>query len=271
MHVARIDDEAALSATPAASTVLSREWIHELERRLQMPVLFTSGVIAAARAEQWATRISSRDFIYLHLATGIRCAVVSHGQLCIGARGRGGAIAHIPTLDSRELCECGRQGCLHTLLTEQGLRRAIAEALNGSEPPTLSQIARLASSDQRVNAVLEGVASHVADALLPAVQLLDPEVVVVGGTVAEALGATFHNALERRVAVGRPGAPGPAVQRAQPGAGGAASAAHYVLHETFTPAMDHLILDITGGAVESEFKTALLAGTRSGASPSSPT
>ena len=226
---------------------LSREWMHELEGRLQMPVLFTSGVIAAARAEQWATRIPSRDFIYLHLASEIRCAVVSHGQLCTGARGRGGAIAHTPALDTGELCECGRQGCLHTLLTEHGLRRAIAEALDASEPPTLKQIARLASSDRRVAAVLEIVAGHVADALLPAVQLLDPEIIFIGGPVAEALGVPFRDALERQVADARVGAPGPAVQCAQPGGGGAASAAQYVLHETFTPAIDHLVLDIVAG------------------------
>ncbi len=32
-----------------------------------------------------------------------------------------------------EPCNCGRRGCLHTLLTERGLRRAIATALDASE------------------------------------------------------------------------------------------------------------------------------------------
>ena len=79
-----------------------------------------------------------------------------------------------------ELCECGRPGCLHTLLTERGLRRAIATALNASEPPTLEQIARLVLSDARAASVLERVAGHVVDALLPAVQMLDPETIMMG-------------------------------------------------------------------------------------------
>jgi hypothetical protein len=39
------------------------------------------------------------------------------------------------------------------------------------------------------------------------------------------------------------GCPGPAIRLARPGAGGAAGTARVVLHETFTPAMSHLVLD----------------------------
>jgi predicted NBD/HSP70 family sugar kinase len=208
----------------------------ELERRLTIPVFCPSGVVAAARAEQWTARVQSRDFIYLHLASEIGCAVVTHGRLCRGSRGRGGDIAHTPTTGDGELCTCGRRGCLHTLLAECGLRGAVAAALGASEPPTLEHVARLVASDPRVAAVIERAAGHVADALLPAVRLLDPELVIVGGPVAEALGATFRDAVEREIAVARDEAPGPAVRRAQPDAGGAAGAAQYVLHEIFAPA-----------------------------------
>ena len=204
-----------------------------LERRLQMPVLCTSDVIAAARGEQWSGRIFSQDFVYVHLASEIGCAVVSHGQLCTGARGRGGDIAHTPAVINGELCECGRRGCLQTLLAERGLRRAIATALGPAEPPTLDDISRRAASDASLP-VLERVATHLADALLPAVQLLDPEIVMIGGPVADALGATFRDALEHRVAAACVGAPGPVVQRAQRGAGSAVSAAQYALYDVHT-------------------------------------
>lgn len=213
-----------------------------LERRLRMPVLCTSDVIAAARGEQWSGRIFSRDFVYVHLASEIGCAVISHGQLCTGARGRGGDIAHTPAVINGELCECGRRGCLQTVLAEQALRRSIATALSLAEPPTLDDIARRAVSDADAAELIEGVATHLADMLLPAVQLLDPEIVMIGGPVADALGGAFCSVLERRVADPAGGEPGPAIQCALPGAGGAASAARGVLYEMLTPAMDHLIL-----------------------------
>jgi predicted NBD/HSP70 family sugar kinase len=230
---------------PTTEDALRRhEWVREgLERRLRMPVLCTNRVIAAARGEQWSGRISSRNFIYLHLASEIGCAIISHGQLCTGARGRGGDIAHTPAVIGGELCECGQRGCLHTVLAERGLRRAIATALTSPEPPTLEEIARLAASDHGAAAAIEDVATYLADALLPAVRLLDPEIVMIGGRIADALGKTFRSVLERRVADPIGGGPGPAIQRARPGAGGAASAAGAVLYERFTPAMDHLVLD----------------------------
>ena len=141
-----------------------------------------------------------------------------------------------------ELCECGRRGCLQTVLAEQALRRSIATALSLAEPPTLDDIARRAVSDADAAEVIEGVATHLADMLLPAVQLLDPEIVMIGGPVADALGGAFCSVLERRVADPAGGEPGPAIQCALPGAGGAASAACGVLYEMLTPAMDHLIL-----------------------------
>ena len=221
-----------------------REWLRGgLERRLRMPVLCTSDVIAAARGEQWSGQIFSRDFVYVHLASEIGCAVISHGQLCTGARGRGGGIAHTPAVINGEQCECGRRGCLQTVLAEQALRRAIATALSVAEPPTLDDISRRAVSDADAAEVIEGVASHLADSLLPAVQLLDPEIVMIGGPIADALGRAFCSVLERRVADPADGEPGPAIRCALPGAGGAASAARGVLYEMLTPAMDHLILD----------------------------
>jgi predicted NBD/HSP70 family sugar kinase len=213
------------------------------ERRLRIPALCTSGVVAAARGEQWSGRISSRDVVYVHLASDIGCAVISHGQLCTGARGRGGGIAHTPAVIDGELCECGRRGCLQTVLAEQALRRAIAAALGVAEPPTLDDISRRAVSDPAAADVIDGVASHLADALLPAVQLLDPEIVMIGGPVADALGGAFCSVLERRIADPAGGGPGPAIRCALAGAGGAASAARGVLYEMLTPAMDHLVLD----------------------------
>ena len=136
-----------------------REWLRDgLERRLRMPVLCTSDVIAAARGEQWSGRIFSRDFVYVHLASEIGCAVISHGQLCTGARGRGGDIAHTPAVINGELCECGRRGCLQTVLAEQALRRSIATALSLAEPPTLDDISRRAVSDADAAEVIERVA-----------------------------------------------------------------------------------------------------------------
>jgi predicted NBD/HSP70 family sugar kinase len=199
-----------------------------------MPVLCTSGVVAAAREGQWSGRISSPAFVYVHLAAEIRCAIITHGQLCTGANGRGGDIAHTPAVMGGEPCTCGRRGCLHAVLAEQGLRRVFATALAFAQPPTLEEIARLAASDDEAAVAVEAVATYLADALLSAVPLLDPEIVVIGGRSADALGETFRSVLQRCVTDRNGGGPGPAVQRARDGAGGAASAASRPLRVVHT-------------------------------------
>jgi predicted NBD/HSP70 family sugar kinase len=122
-------------------------------------------------------------------------------------------------------------------------------ALGTAALPTLEEIARLAATDSLVRASVERAATHLADALLPAVQLLDPEIVMIGGPTADALDATFRRVVERHVvsndmsSSGNLGPAGPAIELARPGAGGASDAARRLLHETFTPAIDHLVLE----------------------------
>jgi predicted NBD/HSP70 family sugar kinase len=219
----------------------------DLEQRLCMPTFWTSAVVAGARGEQWCGGLSARDFVYVHLGPDIDCAIVSRGQLCTGARGRGGSIAHTPVERSGEQCDCGRRGCLAAVLSEQALRRAVAATrgtpvLSTPELPTLEEIARLAGTDDRVAGCVELAATHLAAALLPAIQLLDPEVVMVGGPIADALGTTFRSVVQRHAQTLDLGFPGPAIRLARPDAGGAAGAARGVLHEAFTPAMNHLVL-----------------------------
>lgn len=229
----------------------SREIVRDgLQRRFRLPVVASSSVVAAARGEQWRGRASARELVYVHLAGEIGCAVISRGQLLVGARGRGGEITHTPTSSVGGICSCGRRGCLGTFLSEQGLRRVIAAAVGAAEPPTLEEIARTAASSRAVADALDCLATHLADAVLPAVQLLDPEILMIGGPVADALGAVFCGVLERRVAAAFGQRPVPIVECASPGTGGATSAARDALHVTLTPAISHLILDtvaVSGG------------------------
>ena len=78
---------------------------------------------------------------------------------------------------------------------------------------------------------------------LPAVRLLDPEIVMIGGPIADAVGETFCSIVERRVAepcgertwAGDPACSAWRGRGSERGTG--------VLYEILTPAMDHLILD----------------------------
>jgi predicted NBD/HSP70 family sugar kinase len=81
-------------------------------------------------------------------------------------------------LTQRELLCLWTAGCLGAVLFEHGLRRSVGAALGTAALPTLEEIARLAATDSLVGESVERAATHLADALLPTVQLPDPERVI---------------------------------------------------------------------------------------------
>jgi predicted NBD/HSP70 family sugar kinase len=212
----------------------------EIAQQLRMPILTSSSVLAAVCGEQWTGHLTARDAVYVHLGAAIAGAIVSNGQLITGATGGSGDIAHLCAERDGPLCGCGRRGCLCTLISETRLRDSAGQAIGAPEPPSLAAVATLAGTDPAVAAVVRHAAERLIHALIPAVQVLDPEVIVLGGPTADALGELLRARISELLATAR--GPVPAVELARPIAGQAASAATLVLQQVFTPTVDHLLL-----------------------------
>jgi fructokinase len=84
-------------------------------------------------------------------------------------------------------CYCGRQGCIETFLCGRGLQAAYgagAPALSLVEGPTARTIADAAAAgDSRAAAAIELYSRRLAKALASVINLLDPDVVVLGGGI----------------------------------------------------------------------------------------
>jgi len=212
----------------------------DIAEQLRLPTVTSSVVLAAVCGEQWTRHLTSRDAVYVHLGAAIGGAIVSNGQLGTGATGGSGDIAHLSALPNGPLCSCGRRGCLDTLISETRLRDTARHAAGSAEPPSVAAIAELALTDPAIAAVVQQAAVHLVHALIPAVQLLDPEVIVLGGPTADALGENFRARISDLLATAH--GPVPIVELARPFAGQAASAATLVLQQVFTPTVDHLLL-----------------------------
>ena len=99
-------------------------------------------------------------------------------------------------------------------------------------------------TDPTIAAVVRQAAEYLVNALIPAVQLLDPEVIILGGPTADALGEYFRSRISELLTSAR--GPVPIVELAGPIAGQAASAATLVLQQVFSPSVDHLLLGRRG-------------------------
>jgi glucokinase len=177
---------------------------------LGLPVALVHDVRAGALAEaQFGAAQGASDFLFLPIGTGIAGTVFVGGEPYRGADGMAGEIGHAP-VPGDEPCACGQRGCLETYASAAALVRRYGD-------PTLTAADIVASSDPRARKVLTEAISALAFALTTYTMLLDPELIVIGGGLAEA-GDTLLGPLRAELASRITWRPPPRVTRAGLGA-----------------------------------------------------
>jgi len=136
---------------------------------------------------------SLRDFLHVSAAAGIGAAVIQDGRLVRGRHGFAGELGHVPVYPSGPRCACGGRGCLEQYAGEPALLRAAgldgrpAEAAPSGEGrgAALVPLARRAQEGHpAARSALRSAGRAFGIALAGAVNLLDPETVVLGGSLA---------------------------------------------------------------------------------------
>ncbi|GAA2693703.1 ROK family transcriptional regulator [Streptomyces aculeolatus] len=132
-----------------------------------------------------------RNFLHVSAQIGIGAAVVTDGELLRGAHGFAGELGHVPVRPQGRPCACGGRGCLEQYAGEEAVLRAsgIDPARARAEHPgpggrIAVLAARAADGDARVRAALREAGGALGVALAGAVNILDPEAVVLPGALA---------------------------------------------------------------------------------------
>jgi fructokinase len=120
------------------------------------------------------------------LGTGVGGGIAVHGRVLNGPNGLAGEWGHNPLPwgrsgeDPQWRCYCGQQGCIETLLSGPGLAREHA-LRHGGALDAAGIAAGAAAGDADCRATLERHARRLARALASVINLLDPDVIVLGG------------------------------------------------------------------------------------------
>ena len=125
--------------------------------------------------------------LFVALGTGVGAGVVLDGKLRVGARGTAGEIGHLclDPLDSAAKCTCGHTGCLEQYASATGISRLAA--LAGYPGLTCKQIVdSAAAGDKTLEKVVDTACGALGRGIASACAIIDPEVVVLGGGVAQA-------------------------------------------------------------------------------------
>lgn len=143
-----------------------------------------------------------RHVVGIFLGTGVGGGLILNGEIYCGATGGAGEIGHLRFETEGNLCGCGQRGCLETFVGRMGMAsEANILAARGQAPQlfamTEGDITKIKSGalaraikagDKSLRKVLENRSECLGKAMANLVNLLNPEIFVLGGGIMEALG-----------------------------------------------------------------------------------
>ncbi len=155
-----------------------------LEDRLGLPVVLEHDANSAAWGEyRFGSARGAGTWVFFAVGTGIGAALMIDGQLFRGAYGTAPEFGHLTVVPGGRLCSCGRRGCLEryasgTALADTAADHGFPPGMSGRELMTAAR-----TGDARAQAVIADFAVWLGQGLSTVVDVLDPELIVLGGGV----------------------------------------------------------------------------------------
>jgi predicted NBD/HSP70 family sugar kinase len=166
-----------------------RSGIEQLESHFKVPVFIDNDANLGTLAEFWWGAGRNRNhFVYIKISTGIGAGYVLNGDIYRGANGFAGEMGHVSLDPNGELCVCGLRGCLATKVTVPAMIKR-AKTLLGEFPASSlirSEINQQSIADAAMDGdplaerVIQEVATSLSTAIIGWLNLMNPELVVVG-------------------------------------------------------------------------------------------
>jgi N-acetylmannosamine-6-phosphate 2-epimerase / N-acetylmannosamine kinase len=171
----------------------------EIEDALKLPVAIENDVNALAIAERsFGAGRNVDNFVCVTLGTGVGGGCYSGGRLLRGAHCFANAVGHIPIQSTGELCSCGLRGCLESYTSAATLVRYAKGNYSSAE-----EVIRAAhGGDAAARSALREYAEYLAIGIASIVHLLDPELLILAGGIAQEnkiLLADLDELLPRRI------------------------------------------------------------------------
>ncbi|HEY8201354.1 MAG TPA: ROK family protein [Actinomycetota bacterium] len=169
--------------------------------RFGLPVVVENDANAACWGERtFGAGRGCDEMVMVTVGTGVGGGIVTGGRLLRGLHGYGGEIGHMTIVDGGPLCACGQHGCVEALASGSAIARMAREAVGRAEDSIILELA--GDNPSRITGALVTEAARADDELAIEVlaragralgtcfanltNLLDPEIIVVGGGAAEA-------------------------------------------------------------------------------------
>ena len=174
----------------------------ELEKALGVPVFVENDCnIAALGVYVAELKSKPKHMVGIFVGTGIGGGLIINGELYNGFTHTAGEVGHMVIEVNGPKCGCGNKGCLEALASRTAIFQQIKAGIKQGEKTLLTDmlgddLTDLRSGDLRkairrgdkfTDRVVEGAAEYIGIATSNLINIINPEVVVLGGGVIEAL------------------------------------------------------------------------------------
>jgi glucokinase len=183
-----------------------------LEGRMDATVRVVNDVSAAAVAEhRLGAAAGHDDVLVVFVGTGVGAGLILGGEPYEGAFGGAGEFGHTVVAMNGNVCPCGRRGCVEAYAGRRALEMSVERAVNSGvdtvvpalvEKQDKSQVTNevirdaLALGDPLTADLVDQAVEALGAGIASAVNLVDVEVVVVGGRLVDQLGPSFIRRVE---------------------------------------------------------------------------
>ena len=140
---------------------------------------------------------NEKNVLFINLDYGTGSGIILNGKVYYGKSGFSGEFGHIPFYNNEILCGCGKKGCLETEVSGQALLRMVKEKLQAGSNSILNQtvdnhealkledlIEAARNEDVLMIELLAEMGEKLGKALAVLINLFNPELVILGGTLA---------------------------------------------------------------------------------------
>jgi glucokinase len=178
----------------------------EVAAQLGRPVLLRNDVRVGGYGEyRLGAGRGYRNMIAAFVGTGIGGCVIQGGEIIAGTTGNAGELGHMIVKAGGPRCGCGARGCLEALASKTAISRRVDKAVRKGLPTVLGEkIARrggrlksrdlaeaVAAKDLVALKEVQRAAHYLGLAVGSLINLMGPEIIMIGGGVAGALGESY--------------------------------------------------------------------------------
>jgi predicted NBD/HSP70 family sugar kinase len=137
-----------------------------------------------------------RSVAFVYLRSGLGAGLVVQGQPFSGGVHGAIEIGHLQVIEGGVACVCGGRGCIETVMSETALRATTKRLRIVPEPNALTAIWSAAQRREDAARVIDGIVGPLATGLSALATLLNPELVLLGGALADIPDALFEQIVQ---------------------------------------------------------------------------